>query len=342
MNKDSNKNYTVATIASLLLHSALIGGLLWGADITRVVQPPQGESIKAVVVDPAAVREQARKIREQRQQVKQQEEGRLRRLEQQAQRLEKQREQEERRIRELKAKRLASEKAARVAEAERKRSVEAKQKAEKSAKLAKEAAEKAKKLAAKAEADRQRKLAEKQQAEQAAKQAEKARKQKLVQQKKAEDDARKAETSRKDAARKAEAVRKEAELKVAEAAEAKRQQQEQDAALDNIFNQLESESQTRTSAKGQRIIDEANQWGAKFESMIQQNWLVDSSMNSQTCRLKLRLAADGFVIDVSTLSGDAPLCRSATASVFKVNKFPMPSDPDVVDKLRDLNLNFER
>lgn len=322
MKKNRNNNYMAATVTSLLLHSALIGALLWGAQVTRTVYQPAGEIIKAVVVDPEAVREQARKIREQRSQVRRKEDERLQRIEQQAERLKKQREQEERRLRELKSQRLVSEKAAREAEKEQKRLTQAKQKAEKSARLAKEAAEKA---------DRQHKLAQKQRAEFDAKREEKERQRKLAQKKKAKNEARKAEIARKETERKA------ADLK-----RQQRKEREQEAALDDIFIALESESASRTSAKGQFINDEAKLWAGKFESMIQQNWLIDSSMNGQTCRLKLRLAADGFVIDVSTLSGDSALCRSATASVFKVNKFPMPSDPDVVVKLRDLHLNFER
>ena len=193
------------------------------------------------------------------------------------------------------------------AESERKRVNEAKKKALDEKKEAEAFARLAKKQAQEAQVEHQRQIEEKKKEE--------------------------------EALRKAKAEREKAEKKTAEA---KAKQAEQEAALNEMFSGLESESASRSSARGELVHDEAKQWASRFEGMIQQNWIVDSSMSGQKCRLNLRLAPDGLVIDVSTLSGDAALCRSASASVLKVSKFPMPSDSDVVVKLRDLNLNFER
>ncbi len=363
MKKKQNNNYTGSTVISVLLHVALIGGLLWGADFTSVTHQPTGQSIEAVVIDPNVVNEQARKIRQQREEAQRQESDRLRRLEQQAELLEKQREQEEKRLRELRAEKLAAEKAARDAEVERKRIAEAKQKAADEQRKAEEAARVAQEKAAAAEAERVRRVEEQRKAEQAAKQAEAERQKALAEQRKAEEErqrklaekqraeeeARQAEEERQrklaekkkaeEEARKAEEARKEAERK---AAEAKRKQAEQEAALNELFSGLESESATRDTARGRYVSDEVSQWSGRFTRMIEQNWIVDSSMAGQKCRLSLRLAPDGLVIDVITLSGDATLCRSAKASVTKIGKFPMPTDSEVVSKLRELNLNFER
>lgn len=319
MKKNRNENYTWATFTSVVLHVALIGALLWGADMTRVAQTPAGKTIDAVFVDPAAVREQAKKIRQQRENVKKQEQKRIQRLENQAKRLEEERAREEKRLRDLKTQRRLAEKATREAEIERKRLDAAKQKARDEKNKAEKSARLAKKKAEEAESKRQKTLADKKRAEE---KAEKDRERKRAQ--KVKDEA---------------ATRKKAEQK---AAAQLKVQQDQEAALNEIFTGLASENVSRASARENLTNDEAKQWAGKFETMIQQNWRVDASMDNQTCRLKLRLAPDGLVIDVSMLSGNADLCRSASASVLKVNKFPMPSDPDVVAKLRNLNLNFER
>ncbi len=321
MTTHRNENYTAASIISLTLHSALIGIFLWGAVETQIEEKPKGNSINAVFVDPSAVRAQANQIRLEREKAKNQEAARLRHLEQNAKKLENQQKQEAKRLEDLKNQRRLAELEMQKAESERKRVNEAKKKALDEKKEAEAFARLAKKQAQEAQVEHQRQLEEK---------------------KKEEEALRKAKAEREKAEKKTAEAKAEREKAEKKAAEAKAKQAEQEAALNEMFSGLESESASRSSARGELVHDEAKQWASRFEGMIQQNWIVDSSMSGQKCRLNLRLAPDGLVIDVSTLSGDAALCRSASASVLKVSKFPMPSDSDVVVKLRDLNLNFER
>ena len=321
MTTHRNENYTAASIISLTLHSALIGIFLWGAVETQIEEKPKGNSINAVFVDPSAVRAQANQIRLEREKAKNQEAARLRHLEQNAKKLENQQKQEAKRLEDLKNQRRLAELEMQKAESERKRVNEAKKKALDEKKEAEAFARLAKKQAQEAQVEHQRQIEEK---------------------KKEEEALRKAKAEREKAEKKTAEAKAEREKAEKKAAEAKAKQAEQEAALNEMFSGLESESASRSSARGELVHDEAKQWASRFEGMIQQNWIVDSSMSGQKCRLNLRLAPDGLVIDVSTLSGDAALCRSASASVLKVSKFPMPSDSDVVVKLRDLNLNFER
>ncbi|UKA28317.1 cell envelope integrity protein TolA [Photobacterium damselae] len=354
-----NNNYTTSVIISLFLHALLLIALIWGADFAMTESKPAGNAIQAVVVDPALVHQQAQRIRDQRQAAQKAEQDRLKRLEQQADALEKQRKAEAERVRKLKEDKLAAEKATREAEAERKAKQEAAEKAEqlrqqklveqrkaeaaakkadaerkvKEAAAAKaEAERKAKQEAAeKAEQLRQQKVAEQRKAEEAAKKAEAARKAKEAAKKKAEEAAKLAEKKRIEA----EKQRKESERK---AAEAKAKQQQQEAALDNIFDGLEAETQQRGGAKGQFIADETQRYGAIYKQMIQQNLLTDQSFIGKQCVLSMRLSANGLLLNVDQVSGDNTLCRAAKAAVVKISQFPMPEDPAVIEKLRNIKL----
>ncbi|WP_341496033.1 cell envelope integrity protein TolA [Photobacterium damselae subsp. damselae] len=354
-----NNNYTTSVIISLFLHALLLIALIWGADFAMTESKPAGNAIQAVVVDPALVHQQAQRIRDQRQAAQKAEQDRLKRLEQQADALEKQRKAEAERVRKLKEDKLAAEKATREAEAERKAKQEAAEKAEqlrqqklaeqrkaeaaakkadaerkvKEAAAAKaEAERKAKQEAAeKAEQLRQQKIAEQHEAEEAAKKAEADRKAKEAAKKKAEEAAKLAEQKRIEA----EKQRKESERK---AAEAKAKQQQQEAALDNIFDGLEAETQQRGGAKGQFIADETQRYGAIYKQMIQQNLLTDQSFIGKQCVLSMRLSANGLLLNVDQVSGDNTLCRAAKAAVVKISQFPMPEDPAVIEKLRNIKL----
>lgn len=354
-----NNNYTTSVIISLFLHALLLIALIWGADFAMTESKPAGNAIQAVVVDPALVHQQAQRIRDQRQAAQKAEQDRLKRLEQQADALEKQRKAEAERVRKLKEDKLAAEKATREAEAERKAKQEVAEKAEqlrqqklaeqrkaeaaakkadaerkvKEAAAAKaEAERKAKQEAAeKAEQLRQQKIAEQHEAEEAAKKAEADRKAKEAAKKKAEEAAKLAEQKRIEA----EKQRKESERK---AAEAKAKQQQQEAALDNIFDGLEAETQQRGGAKGQFIADETQRYGAIYKQMIQQNLLTDQSFIGKQCVLSMRLSANGLLLNVDQVSGDNTLCRAAKAAVVKISQFPMPEDPAVIEKLRNIKL----
>ncbi|HIF9480854.1 TPA: cell envelope integrity protein TolA [Photobacterium damselae] len=354
-----NNNYTTSVIISLFLHALLLIALIWGADFAMTESKPAGNAIQAVVVDPALVHQQAQRIRDQRQAAQKAEQDRLKRLEQQADALEKQRKAEAERVRKLKEDKLAAEKATREAEAERKAKQEAAEKAEqlRQQKLAEQ--RKAEAAAKKADAERKVKEAaaakaeaERKAKQEAAEKAEQLRQQKVAEQRKAEEAAKKAEADRKAkeaAKKKAEEAAKLAEQKRIEAekqrkeserktAEAKAKQQQQEAALDNIFDGLEAETQQRGGAKGQFIADETQRYGAIYKQMIQQNLLTDQSFIGKQCVLSMRLSANGLLLNVDQVSGDNTLCRAAKAAVVKISQFPMPEDPAVIEKLRNIKL----
>ena len=267
-------------------------------------------------------------------------------MEQQADALEKMRQEEEQRLRQLKADKLKAEKEAREAEQERKRVAAERAKAAEEKRKADEAARVAREQAAKAEADRkakqeaaakaeagapasdvaeQRKAEEaKRQAEAAAAKAEAERQAQIAAKKKAEEEARKAEAARKEAERKA--------------AEARELQRQQEAALNDMFAGLEAESEQRGGARGQFVADETQRYGAIYTQMIQQNLLVEQNFIGKECVIRMRLSSNGLVLDASEDGGDSAVCRAAKAAVVKVSQFPMPDDPAVVEQLRSIRL----
>ncbi|MCE7564674.1 cell envelope integrity protein TolA [Aliivibrio fischeri] len=309
----ADNNYTFAIGVSVVLHLLLVIALIFGSDFS-LDDKAKPNTIQAVVIDPGTIAKQANQIRQERERAERAEQERLKKLKQQAAQLEKNRKAEEERIRRLKEKQVQEKKAARQAEEERKKAV-AEAKKEKERAVAAEAERKRKAdAAAKAEADRKAK-------EKAAK-AEAARK-------------AKAEAERVAKAKAAEKARKEKAAK----AEAERKQKE--AALNDIFAGLEDETVQNSSAKQQHIDNEVNRHAAIYTQMIQQNLLVDETYVGKSCRVKIKLASSGLLLSVTTLGGDAQVCRAAKTAVTKVNVFPMPKDADVVAKLTNINLTVQ-
>jgi len=211
-----------------------------------------------------------------------------------------------------------------------------------------EAAKKKRKQQEKAVSDlekqKKRKLAEKRKADQAAKAARKKQQQEANKAKQAEALRKKKERERKAAeekARKAKAKR-EAEEKALKEAKRKRQQAiekaEQERALEE---QLKAEQAVRQQRRSKQVLSEVQKYQVLIRQTIQRNLIVDDSMKGKSCRLNLRLASNGLVTQVRILEGDAILCRAAQTAVLKSDTLPVSSEPDVYEKLRDINLTVE-
>lgn len=209
----------------------------------------------------------------------------------------------ERKAREAEKKRQQEKERARQVELDKKRKAEEKRKADAAAAEAKrKAAEK--KRAEKAEAERKRK-------EQERLKAEKAAKEKREREKKAEDERKRREAQ--------------------ERAEMERQMQEQ----------LQAEQAAQQRRRSQQVLTELQKYTALIKQAIQRNLIVDQSMKGKSCRLNIRLASNGLVTQVRILNGDAILCRAAQTAVYKAETLPVSPEPDVYEKLRDINLTVE-
>lgn len=209
----------------------------------------------------------------------------------------------ERKAKEAEKKRQQEKERARQVELDKKRKAEEKRKADAAAAEAKRKAEQ-KKRAEKAEAERKRK-------EQERLKAEKAAKEKREREKKAEDERKRREAQ--------------------ERAEMERQMQEQ----------LQAEQAAQQRRRSQQVLTELQKYTALIKQAIQRNLIVDQSMKGKSCRLNIRLASNGLVTQVRILNGDAILCRAAQTAVYKAETLPVSPEPDVYEKLRDINLTVE-
>lgn len=331
----SDNNYTFAIVVSVVLHLLLAVALIFGSDFS-MDEKAKPNTIQAVVIDPSTIARQASQIRQEREKASRAETERLNRLKQQADQLEKNRKVEENRIRKLKEQQVKEKKAARRAEDERKKAV-AQAKKEKERATAAEADRKRKAdTAAKAEAARLTKVkADKEKAEKARldkERATKAEAERVAKEKIAKEKAAKA---------KAKLAAENAKKEKARAAKAEAARKQKEAELNDIFAGLEDETVQNSSAKQQHIDDEVNRYAAIFTQRIQRNLLVDESYVGKSCKVKIKLASSGLLLSVTTLGGDAQVCRAAKIAVTKVNVFQMPKDADIVAKLTNINLTVQ-
>lgn len=194
------------------------------------------------------------------------------------------------------------------------------------------------------EKQKKRKLAEKKKADQAASDARQKQKREASKAKKAEALRKKKEQERKvaeDKAKKAKAKREAEERKLKEV-QKKRQaaieKAEQERALEE---QLQAEQTARQKRRNKVVLSEVGKYQALIKQTIQRNLIVDDSLKGKSCRLNIKLASNGLVTKVTVLEGNEILCRAAQSAVLKSDTLPVSSEPDVYQKLKDINLTVE-
>jgi colicin import membrane protein len=152
---------------------------------------------------------------------------------------------------------------------------------------------------------------------------------------------------------KEEQVRKERELQQkARLAQEKAQQQEiekarqdkadQERALrDNAMQEkMQLEQADRNERRQRQILSELQIANSKIKARIEQNLIQTGSIAGKSCRLRLRIASNGLVLD-AVGTGDESLCLALRTAAMKAGTLPMPSNKDVNEKLRDTTLVYE-
>ncbi|MEP1551832.1 MAG: cell envelope integrity protein TolA [Paraglaciecola sp.] len=156
------------------------------------------------------------------------------------------------------------------------------------------------------------------------------RKRKELEKKKADELARQAKEKRD----KEEAALKELERK--------RQQEKEQAQQQKLLEeQLQAEQAARQQRRNKQVLSEVQKYQALIKQTIERNLIVDDAMKGKSCRLNIRLASNGLVIQVTELGGNAILCRAAKAAVYKSDTLPVSKEADVNQQLRDINLTVE-
>ncbi|ENJ7184929.1 cell envelope integrity protein TolA [Vibrio fluvialis] len=349
--KSKKNDFKKPLAISVGLHVALVAALLWGTDFTMSKPETSGHMVEAVVIDPNLVKQQAQQIRSQREAAAKQEQERLDKLRRESEQLEKNRKAEEERIRQLKEQQAKEAKAAREAEKVR-------QQKEQEQKVAAEKARQEQERAAKAEAERKLKeeAAKKAEAERVAKEAAAAKaEQERVAREKAAQEAQEKARKEREAAAKAEqeriakekaakAAAEKARLEKERAERAERERKEQEAALNNIFAGLESETAQNSSALNKHLDDEKSRYINIYQQTVQRNLLMEDSYRGQECLLNIKLTPTGgnkaFVRSASIIEGPPALCAAAKAAVVKAREFDFPKEVELQTLFRDFDFRF--
>lgn len=196
--------------------------------------------------------------------------------------------------------------------------------AKKRDRLKKEKAEKLRKKKAKA-----KKIADAKAKKEKAIAAEKLRKKKAEEKKKAEADAKKKRI-------------KEEKLRKKKAAEKKRKEQEakERATQEKLLaEQMAEEMATRQKARQKQMMTEVGRYTALITRAIQSNLITDkATMENKSCKLTIKLAPSGFVINVVSGNGNRIVCDAASKAIYKAGKLPVSKDPEVFEKMRTISL----
>lgn len=307
-------DFTVPFIISAVLHIGVIAILAMGVDFQDKpkLPTPQAQSapVQAVVVDQQKVDDYVQKLKQDKAAAERRERERQQELDRQANEAKKAREQEQQRIRKL--------------EAERKQKELETRKAADAAKAAKLKEQQEKEKAQKAEAERKAKEQQRKEAEEAALKAEQKRKAEEAAAKKAEE-----ERKRKEAERKA---KEEAERKRKAEEEARRRQEQE------LADALAAEQAALSATRNRQVMSEVDRYRAMITATIQRNLVVDESMRGRVCKVKVRLAKDGFVTNSQIIEGDPVVCRAAKAAINKAGRLPVSQEPDVYQLMKEINL----
>ncbi len=187
---------------------------------------------------------------------------------------------------------------------------------------------------------KQQQLAE----QQAALAAQEKKKQEIAKAKKLEAERKRKAAEKLAAEKKAQEIKEQRERQERELKEAERKRQEarEQAEQEKLLqDQLQAEQAARQQRRNKQVLTEVQKYQALIKQTIQRNLIVDDAMKGKVCRLNIRLASNGLVIQVKEINGDAILCRAAKAAVFKSDTLPVSPEPDVYQQLREINLTVE-
>nr|WP_297350130.1 cell envelope integrity protein TolA [uncultured Glaciecola sp.] len=104
--------------------------------------------------------------------------------------------------------------------------------------------------------------------------------------------------------------------------------------------QMQMEQADRNERRQRQILSELQIANSKIKARIEQNLIQTGSIVGKSCRLRLRIASNGLVLD-AVGTGDESLCLALRTAALKAGTLPMPSDKDVNQKLRDTTLVYE-
>ncbi|MCC2616101.1 cell envelope integrity protein TolA [Aestuariibacter halophilus] len=171
--------------------------------------------------------------------------------------------------------------------------------------------------------------------------AEKKRREKIEAERR-EAERKKAEQKRREEAEK-QRQREEAERKKREReAQKKAAEARERAEQERIMQEKMAQERAAQAQRRQRyVLSEKDKYRALIYQAISSRLLMDDSMRGKSCRVNIKLATTGFVVQVKVLGGDPYVCRATENAILKAGKLPMSSEPDVYQELKDINVTFK-
>ena len=299
---------TLPLVISAGIHIGVLVILIMGVDFSEKPKPQIQTSapvMQAVVVDQKRVAQHVERLKAEKIETARKEQARQNELERKAKQARQEREREQAQIKKLELQRKQKELETKNANA--------------AAKVAQQKEKQAKELAQKAETERKQKEKERQASEEAAKKAVEKRKQEEAAAKKAADERK----------RKAYAERK-------RLAEEKARRLQEQMMQDALAAEQASLSQTRNK----QVTSEVQRFTSMIVATISRNVQQEESMRGKSCTVWVRLAKDGFVTSSRIVDGDPILCRATQTAIQKIQRLPISTEPDVYDKLKELNIIY--
>lgn len=103
-------------------------------------------------------------------------------------------------------------------------------------------------------------------------------------------------------------------------------------------------NQDRLAQEHQEFLaSEIDKYRAAFQSLIEDNRILSGVFNGDIiCKLRITLLPDGSIANVAVVasSGNPAYDEMSAAAVYKSAPFPMPSDQELYNQLRDIVLSF--
>jgi len=140
----------------------------------------------------------------------------------------------------------------------------------------------------------------------------------------------------------AEKTRLESIKKQREAEELERKMRAEESEM--LEKQIKEEQKQLALAQAKRWQTEIDKYTALITHAIGRHWIQPDNLTEDiSCVLLIKLSPSGEVIDVNlvTSSGDSILDRSATNAVHKASPLPVPSDPELFAKFREIRLKVK-
>ncbi len=317
-------------VFSMVLHILLISLLLFGSLTQKVTTGgggAEGDIIDAVMVDPKVLVQQYQRQQQQKIDMQRAQEQRQKKALRQAEELQQKYIAGQQRLKDLEKERLQVQQAA----------DEVKQQTVDQQKRIVEQQKQAQALTAKAKEEQK-------QAEAAAENAKK--KQREAEEKQMQAEAKQIKTEEEAQKKAAIAAKKKADMAKKTAIQAAKESSDVDDLFDSLASsQPVSQSNAATAGKGGgkksgASTTEINSYLAQIKMAIEAKFHDAKLFKGQICKLRIKLAPDGMLIDIIAEGGDPALCKAALMAA-KQARIPKPPSDELYDIFKNIPLVFK-